>query len=493
MKVNFKKTIATAILFVFTMVITIMTPVVSTTAKAFAKADVPKIQISYPGNGDQKDVALVNAALSKYTREKIGCDVQIKVLDWGTWFGKLPAMIATNQPLDILFGANWCNYPLMVSNKAYKDLGPLFNKYAPNTKKLFDGPNKVLLDSSKVKGIQYMIPVVKEVGAGQSIVYRADLLKKYKIDATKIKSIKDLENAFEVIKKAGDTSVKWMWDNMNVAPSFGVVPAENLSSVAWIKNGTFKVIYQAQDPDWIAAAKTTHEWYQKGYINPDTKAIDDIYKTGDTFAAGNSYTPNKEAEVNATKAFDWKVVQISPPASKANQGAECGWTISRSCKNPEMAMKVLELMFTDEWFLNTINYGVEGTHYVKKDAKTVDMPSGVTSQNNGYFPNMTWSFGNQFLSWLPVDAPKDQWEQYIAFNKTAKPSMISGFVFDTKNVLNEIGACNNVFSKYDFVKGALDTDTAIDKMLKEYKANGGDKIIKECQTQVNAFIAKYHK
>lgn len=492
MKVNFKRSIATAMLFVFTIAIALAAPSISTTAKTFAKADVPTIVINYPGGGDQKDIDQVNEALSKYTREKIGCNVKIKVLDWGTWFGKLPTMIATNQPLDILFSANWLNYPQMVANKAYMQMGPYFNKYAPQTVKLFTGVNKMLLDSAKVNGVMYGIPVVKEVGGGQAIAYRNDILKKYKIDATKIKSTADLEKAFEIIKKAGNTSVKFMWNGL--APSFGVPQLENLSSVAYLKPGTTKVIYQAQDPDYIKQAVTTREWFKKGYLNTDTKATDDIYKTGSTFAKVETFTPGKEGELNATKAYDWKVVQISPAVSLAGQGAGALWTLSRTCKNPELAMKVLNLMFTDEWFLNTINYGIEGKHYVKVDAKTVDMPAGVNNTNNGYFPNASWEFGNQFLSWLPKDAPKDQWEKYIAFNKTVKPSLISGFVFNTKNVMNEIGACNNVSAKYPMItNGSADPLPEIDKMIKEYKANGGDKIIRECQTQVNSFIAKYRK
>lgn len=41
-------------------------------------------------------------------------------------------------------------------------------------------------------------------------------------------------------------------------------------------------------------------------------------------------------------------------------------SVSAKCQNPEMAVKILEKLHTDQDFYNLISYGVEGVHYEKK-------------------------------------------------------------------------------------------------------------------------------
>ena len=56
--------------------------------------------------------------------------------------------------------------------------------------------------------------------------------------------------------------------------------------------------------------------------------------------------------------------------------------ISRTSKNPEIAMKFLEMFNTDKYLNNLINFGIEGTHYVK----VADNVIKAGPQNDQYNP-----------------------------------------------------------------------------------------------------------
>jgi putative aldouronate transport system substrate-binding protein len=166
------------------------------------------------------------------------------------------------------------------------------------------------------------------------------------------------------------------------------------------------------------------------------------------------------------------------------------WGIAQNSKNPEKAMELLNLFFTDPVLINLINYGIEGEHYVKKSDGTVGFPTGITALNAKYNLSMDWLLGNSYLA-LPWEGnPPDLREQMKQFNNNARVSPAYGFVFDNSKVLPQISALTAVADQY---RKALETGSADLRMLDEFntklKAAGLADVITEKQKQLDAWRA----
>lgn len=70
------------------------------------------------------------------------------------------------------------------------------------------------------------------------------------------------------------------------------------------------------------------------------------------------------------------------------------WSIPYQAQDPERSMMLLNLMYTDADFFNTLNWGIEGIHFVKTDDGHITFPDGVDANSSGWYLNLGWVFGN---------------------------------------------------------------------------------------------------
>jgi putative aldouronate transport system substrate-binding protein len=82
-----------------------------------------------------------------------------------------------------------------------------------------------------------------------------------------------------------------------------------------------------------------------------------------------------------------------------------------------LPVALLELFNTDKYLNNLINYGIEGTHYVKVSDNVIKAGLAVDQYNLG----MQWMFGNQFINYLYSNEDPKKWDKFNAFNKAALP------------------------------------------------------------------------
>ena len=80
-------------------------------------------------------------------------------------------------------------------------------------------------------------------------------------------------------------------------------------------------------------------------------------------------------------------------------------------------------------------------------------------------------------------------------NDTADMPTYVGFVFNPDPVANEIAACNNVVHEYntELIAGHYDSPEDVEMALQMFNdkliANGVDRIVAECQRQMDAWAA----
>ena len=137
------------------------------------------------------------------------------------------------------------------------------------------------------------------------------------------------------------------------------------------------------------------KWYLKGYFRKDSASLKDYQseiKTGN-YAAFYGYNckPGFEGELLSQYGKDFVIIPTSDYFSSTGAIVATITAISRTSKNPERAMMLYNLLYTDKTLYNILCFGIEGTHYTKISDNTIDV-----AQNSAYFPNTAWLFGNQF-------------------------------------------------------------------------------------------------
>ena len=189
-------------------------------------------------------------------------------------------------------------------------------------------------------------------------------------------------------------------------------------------------------------------------------------------------------------AMDLVSVPIAEPLAKTSSVANVMWSIPVNSKNPEKAMQFLNLLYSDPEVVNMLDWGIEGTHYVKVSDHVIDYPSGKTAANVGY-SGFGWMWGDQFLSYVLSTDDPNIWDEMKKFNDGAVKSKAMGFIFDASSVTTEIAAVTNVYEQYrmSLETGTTDPATELPKFIAALKDAGIDKIIAEKQKQLDAWLA----
>jgi len=450
------------------------------------------------GNGPAKDQLAIDEAASKYIQSKgLNANIHITCFDWGTYDQKMGTIIQSGEAYDIAFTAGWTNnYNNNVARGAFLALNDpkndLLTKFAPKTKALLGAS---FLAGSAVDGINYGIPANKEKAHNWGFILRSDLVTKYNMDVSKIKSLADLKPFLQQIKDGepgmypleacgGGDSPRFLldWDKMI---------EDDIPVSLYPDNRSKTVINEFEAPETLALFQQVRAFYQAGYIRKDAASVSDFNadeKAGLIFAATKSLKPGKDAEMTNSTGHPWQQVDITPAYISNRETEGSLQAISRTSKNPEVAMAFLEMFNTDPYLNNLINFGIEGKHYVKVEGSIIKAGPNQADYN----PGTSWMFGNQFINYLYTNEDPKKWDKFIAYNKSATPEKSLGFVFVPDAVSTEMATVKGVWKEYtaNLETGSVDPAAIMPEVVAKYKAAGIDKIIAEVQKQYDAFLAK---
>ncbi|WP_341279215.1 ABC transporter substrate-binding protein [Paenibacillus sp. FSL H8-0537] len=452
------------------------------------------IKLVYTG-APQADEAKVEAKLNEYLKDKINASIDLMPIDWGPWDDKINLMIASRQKVDIIFTAQWNKHAVNVAKGAFIDLGDLLKENGQDILKTLD---PVFLEGAKINGKNYGVPTNKELAAQGGIIYRKDIADELGIDMTAVKTIADLDNVYKVVKeKHPELTPLYLKDGETFnSHYFGNYDALGDTSIPGIilkdEDGTMvKANYDVAR--YVDTLKLTRDFFKKGYINSDAATNQtmnyDAMKAGNVFSMTSSLKPGKDKELENQTGMTGKLAQLElntkTIATSETAGSMLG--ISSTSEDPARAMMFINLLHSDKFVNNLLNFGIENDHY----AKVSDEVIKSTDNTKNYNPGAAWMFGSQFLNYVWETEDPNKWEKFKEFNQNAKVSPGLGFVFDGESLKAEIGAVVNVDKQY---LTALETGSVdVDKVLPEYtaklKSAGIEKIIAEKQSQFDKFLA----
>lgn len=445
---------------------------------------------------DQAD--RVEQAINDYLKNTLNSNIQVNIeeLGWNDEYTqRVNNALSTGQAVDVVFTANWCAN--VQQNALQGNFLDLTNYLAANPE-ISEILGEDFINGSKIKGVNYALPCNKEKFHNWGFLLRKDLVDKYNIDLTTIKSTKDLEPYFDKVlaEETGITPIAiqgmdvpdWKfldWDNISDDDVPGALyPTSDGSSKT--------IINQFTAPESIAVYKTMKEYLKKGYISPDAASapgVSDLLNTGKYFAAVQSLKPGKDAEMTQSTGIEYVQVDITKAYKTNRETTGAMLAIPTHSKHPDEAFQFIKLLYTDANILNLIVFGQENIDYTKNADGTISTISG-----SGYASGNGWRFGDQFKQYLLDIEDPEKWNKWKSINDSAPALYSLGFMFDNNDTNVQTLIANNraVTQEYykTFLSGqANDVDALVKEMEAKYKAAGVDDLLKVMQEQFDAWVA----
>lgn len=456
-----------------------------------------ELTVAYLNIGTATDLPEIQAAVNKITQAKINATVKFMPIDIGAWQQQINLMLAGNEKLDILFTASGMNFGTQAAKGQLVPLNDLLDQYGQDIKKVVE-PD--VLKAATTSGSIFGVPSVRDWAADYGVLMRKDLVDKYNIDLSTVKSYEDLDTVFEVIKK----NEPGMAPIVPEAPSYAIVtsilpgivdPLNDDNGVLLDHDNGLKIVNLYESEQYASLVKMARRWYEAGYIPKDIStnqtASEQLVKAGKAFAFMAHMKPGYETKSSLLTGTEMVSVQIIPPVATTSTISNVMFSIAKNSGDPDRAMMFLNLLYSDAELVNLIDYGIQGKHYEIKEGNVIGFPSGMDSSNATYNPNFGWMWGNQFLSYVWEGDDPQVWELQDAFNKQAKKSAAMGFSFTVDPVKTEAAAIQNVKDQYKIglENGTLDPDKYLPEFIDKLKAAGIEKVIAEKQKQLDEWAA----
>ena len=458
--------------------------------------DNVEIEFYMAGTRQEPDTGLVMEKVNEYLKDKINAKINYHVIDWGSYDHKMNTMLASGEPMDIIFTTNWtANFRLNATTGYFLALDD-YLKQSSTIEKIV---GKDFLDGSSINGKHYGLPSNGTKAHSWGYALKKDLVEKYDIDLSSIKTTRDLVPYFEEIKADEPGVYPLLLLNMDTPYhllDWDALSDDDIPGALYPDGRNTKVVNQFLAPETIDYYNEMREYFLKGYVPQDaaTMASDNQMKSGKYFASVTPIVPGKEATLYNTTGIQWATVQITKPAVSSRETTGSLLAIPTSSKNPERAFRFIEMLYTDKYLRNLFSFGIENVHYtINPDGRVKLTKEGNDKYNPG---GSGWKYGDQFKDLLYETEDPQKFKLYDEFNKSATVMPSLGFIFDkTDEVENKMLSCKTVVQNYykQLFSGSVDVDSTVAKFERDLKAAGVDDVINEMQKQYDEWLGKKGK
>ena len=440
---------------------------------------------------EQEDGQMVMDEVNEMLKD-IHATLNIKFNDPVAYPEKIKLAISTGEEFDIVFTAANYGYYDYAAKGAFLPLEDLLPVYAPH---IWEKVPERLWEALKVDGHIYGIPNSVAAARQTTMNFRKELVEKYDIDTSNLKTVEDMEPILATLKE-GEPDKQYIlsppsltyFDTMNYMGLEGI-GSEACPGVIEIDSDKLEVLNQYEHPAFVQLVKTLKSYEEAGYINKDLALIEDrteLMKNGELLASAcGNYMPGNEVTNKERYGYEEEYIVVTEPYVNTTSVLGAVQAISVTSQNPERALMLLDKIHSDPELYNTLAYGIEGEHYnLQEDGQIEVIP------DSGFNHNVSWMVGDPFIGYMLAGQPADSYEKIMEINERAKISRILGFQFNPEKVQSEISQCATVTDKYlkGFMYGLYDdVDATLAQMNEELRAAGMDAIIAEKQAQLEAW------
>lgn len=432
-----------------------------------------------PRPNEEKVMKYLNAML----KEKLNVNLVFKFVDSATYAQRIKVAAAAGEEFDIFTDLNILGFSQIVSSGMAFELDDLINKYGQDiVKKVPEKAWKAVTSKGKKYGIANPLPWV----TSYNFAFRKDLVDKYKIDYAKIHNYKDLEPVLKMLKEKEPDLIPF------VGNVFEPQTMDNISTTIGYDTTDGKWKSHLDNKGWLDMVKLKHDWYVKGYmpkkVIADADAVTE-FKTGRYATAG--YHVYDASFVKTSTDFGTPMVASLQDLKTVVTGSSIRIVvshISKTSKNPERAMMLLNLLYADKNVFNKFAYGVEGDDWDYVSGKGTDNPTVKTKDKLGWAMWHPW-IANLWDQWPSNWNSQEVLDGLKSAIDKADYSPLSGFVFDSTPVKKELAQLDAFAPELKIIYVANDVDSKIAEYKEKFAKAGLDVVLAEVQKQVDAWKA----
>lgn len=448
----------------------------------------------YQFGKEQKDTHMVVEKANEYLADKIGVKLEIINIEGADYTQKMQLVINTGRKWDLCFSSSWTNDYLQNANRgAFLALDDLIR----NTE-MYQRIDSRFWEAAKVQGKIYGVPSEKELGNMPMWVFTKEYVDKYEIPYKEIHTLEDLEPWLKIIQENEPDVVPLYITKDYTAPTY----MDKIEDPIGIEYGdatlTVKNVFETERMK--NTLNTMRKYYKAGYINKDAATASDD-KTRKRFVTKGDGQPY--AEVIWGKELGYEVV-VSPimKTSITNASARGALTaVNAQSEHPDKAIELLNLINTDAYLRNLLNYGIEGVHWEK--AKVLDEEAKKAEGKPFIYDTKVklikdkfrdysvpyWVQGGLFNTYVLENEPVDKWAAFKAFNDASEEAPSFGFDFNLEPVSTQVAGFRDILDEFGKVlyTGSVDPEEYLPKLLEKLDDAGIQTVIDEMQNQVNSW------
>ncbi len=447
-------------------------------------------------SGDQQ---LVNDAVNELSMSALNMQVDLIPQTMGTWQTTLPMMLASGEPLDFFVGTS-NTFGTYIESGYMVNLADYTNVMPDVAETLGDDWNACYIGDFLTG-----VPMMKERGNAIGICVNKAITDElgfseddFNITTEDYSTYEQLDALFAAVQEAypdmqplaGTNIMANMVGNYvdNLGNNYGVL--EDYGQTTTITNWF-------ESDQYLELCKIARRWFEAGYISADAATSQDVgeqlMRMGTAFSAINNIKPNTDIERLSQLGYEVYVIpmtQTTYVGSSALSGMV--YCLASASEDKEKAAAFYNWAFSSQEFNDTINWGVEGVHWVEDENGMAAYPEGVDSTNTVYHHDFGWCYPNQFAGHPWAGNDPDIWEQYEEYNASNIRSKAFGFNFDSTVVANEISACDAVYQQYanNLAFGSIDPESNVQAFNDALYGAGLQTIMDAKQEQLDAWLAE---
>lgn len=482
-----------AVVAALVLVVCILAACMGKTEKSEQGAEVAEL-LWYQVGETQKDDPKVLEAVNQYIQEKIGAKLDIRKVGWSDYNQKLQVLIQTGDTWDLCFTSSWTNDYLQNAQKGvFLQLDDLLKKQG---KQMYDQMDVRFWEAARVGGKIYGVPSEKEIGNCPVWVFTKEYVDKYDIPYEEIHALEDLEPWLALIKEKEPGVVPLYLTKDFTAPTY----MDKICDPLGIEydDTSLKVKNVFETKKMQSVLETMRRYYLSGYVNQDASVASDD-KSIKRFVTKGDGQPYAELIWGKDLGYEVVVSQIMD-TKITNASARGAMTaVNQHSKYPEKAVELLNLIHTDEYLRNLLNYGIEGVHWDKcePDEKELQAAKGkayvydfkIKLRENAVkdYSVPYWVQGGLFNTYVLDNEPLDKWAAVRDFNDASRKAPSFGFDFNLETVSSQAASFRNVLDEFGkaLYTGSVDPDKYLPQLQKKLEAAGIQDVKDEMQRQID--------
>lgn len=436
---------------------------------------------------------IVDENLNTLLKEKLNCTLKINWIGWAEYAQKYPLLFSSGEEFDLAYCAGWLGFSSLAQRGAFMALDEMLPTYAPDNYAL---QSESALQQATVNGKLYAVPTLLPTYTTGGCIYRGDIAAEAGM-TDPIDSFEEIEQYADYIlanhpemeaidQYSAGPELALIWTRME-----GLMDVDSMRYLYYDpaeEHPSVKAIYDLDGAEEFY--QMCKEWCDKGYWSKSALDDTDSQKIQNGKACIRIHNMDTWASLAALHPeWDFQFGVMTSDIAHLPYTQDC-IVISNTSKNPERALALWNLLTTDQEAYDVFYYGVLGTTYELNDKGQFKILDPDLYATNAMWAVRTMNLNrNQIGVPESYDTMRNEWEGSIKEGVGAEK--FTGFVLDSSGISTEIAACTNAKQQYGWPLELGYTDN-VEASIEEYRsamqAAGIDKVIAECQKQLDAYL-----